>query len=236
MEIIEYSFAGILLMLTSLVLYVFLMSSVLPKWLLRIECSHGAGRDRGLRKYKYPTGRGVVYEPHPSVRKYVNLYALYTHNGYKYFKCKPDISVRRISYDIVIFDNKNRIIDVIGVEENLKSLGTMSTVALPRETSYVSFCLNSVGADSFKPRFSLYYSLKNVLIYGAAVAVVSFAQMLALGIGLERFIVLVLAVENFKMNVLHFVLPALIMGVMFTLIILRHQTGKGIKVLFNEKK
>ena len=142
--IIRYALEAVLF-LVFVSIYVFAVGTLLPRIFLKIKYTPGAPTDRGLRKYVFPEGRGIVYEPHPSIRRFVKLYILFVKDGAKYVRCKLADSVSFFGYAAVVFDNQNRVIDVVKVNDTVFADGTSRSVRLPKETSYIGFVLYSVN-------------------------------------------------------------------------------------------
>ena len=67
----------IILCLITFIAYVYLLSEILPKYILRINFNVDTYIGRGLEKFVYPEGRAVTYEATPSVRKFVKKYILF---------------------------------------------------------------------------------------------------------------------------------------------------------------
>ena len=149
-DIVEYV-AIVMLTVVFSVMYVFLMGTVYPKFVLKPNYSVKSSTDRGIRKVRYDGGRGVVYEPIPAFRKYVPLYALYTGSGYKYFKCKVDPFVTAMTYEIILFSSKNKVIDMLSVKETVTG-GTTIPVLLHQDTSYVSLVIHTVNGTAIDNR------------------------------------------------------------------------------------
>ena len=164
------------LLICGVVFYFILMASVLPK-ILKVHSAIRESSDRGLKKYIYPEGRGIVYEPHPVIRKYINRYALFTKDGYKLLKCKLDISVERLSYSVVMFDRRNRVIDVISVSEKYISNEETKSVTLHPRTSYIALVLESVNDECIDSRQIMCCKLWRLPIFMASVGTVSFLMM-----------------------------------------------------------
>ena len=142
--------------IVSLTLYIALMKYVFPRCIMRVRYSLSDKLGRGIKKCVYPSGRGVVYEPHPSVRKYVPRYALLTNDGYKCIKCQLDRNVKSLKYSVVMFNRKNRVIDVINVSETVGRAGESQFVMLHQQTSYVAFSLNEVNDSRVESGYMLY--------------------------------------------------------------------------------
>lgn len=176
--IVTYAVKGILL-ITSIVLYVYLFSVIIPKGIMRIKLKYQGTCDRGLKKFIYPNGRCVLYEPELLIRKYIPLYALYTEDGYKYLKCKATERVSYLRYDVYAFDNRNKLIDIIGVAEAIGADRYTDNVSLPPATSYVRLVVRGVDNEYFSNRVLLRYSFVGYLLCALVVAVATaFESML----------------------------------------------------------
>jgi hypothetical protein len=168
--IVKYVLEAILISLVFFA-YTFVVGTVLPKRFLKIVYLPGGPTDRGLRKYVFPEGRGIVYEPNPSVRKYVTLYILFVKDGVKYIRCKLDGAVGFLSYKVVAFDNQNNMLDVISVSDTALSDGTSRSVMLPKDTSYVAYVLCSVNGKRILKAEPFAYdeSLKRIFVISVTV-------------------------------------------------------------------
>ena len=133
--------ASVIILIVSLVLYVAVIASLLPRVLMRLRRTKRVLRDRGIKRYVSEGVRGVVYEPELRARKYLRQYTVYCLDSRKYVRCRIDPRIADIRYDVVVFDHRDRMIDVIGVREHIQSRGYTRTVILPPETSYVSVVL-----------------------------------------------------------------------------------------------
>lgn len=171
MEVIISYIAKVLVLITSMVLYIYLFSAIIPKFIMRLKCKKENTRDRGIKKFIYDNGRCVLYEPELSVREYVSNYALYTEDGYKYIKCKTARELKSIRYDVYVFDNRNKLIDIVNVNETLKEKGYTSAVMLPPETSYVRFVLRRADAMYSSNKVIATYSPIRYCICAGVVAI-----------------------------------------------------------------
>jgi hypothetical protein len=134
--------------LISIAVFILLVGRVLPYCCLKLQYTDQTSRDRGLKKYKFPEGRAVLYETHPSIRRYVESYALFVKDGNKYVRCKIAPGIGYIYYALAIFDHTDKLIDVVKVNDVIEDAdGYSSTVSIPPETSYVSFVLYTVNGQ-----------------------------------------------------------------------------------------
>ena len=149
------------------VLYVYLIASVYP-WLTM----HWAWRrrmpysDRGLLRVKFPEGRGVICEPQLRSRRYIPKYALFTMDGCKYVRLRVHRRVNFIRYDVVTFDAKGRLLDVLEVSERLTSEGNTRAVRLPTATAYAAVIPRQVDGEPVGKDASVGYSIVGTAIYG----------------------------------------------------------------------
>lgn len=171
MDILLSVLPGILTVVMAMLVYVYLVSSVYP-WL----CMHAVwirGKDvssrgdRGVRRVRFPEGRGVVYEPHPSVQRYVPKYALYTRNGQKYIRLSVHPKASYIRYDVAVFNVRGRMLEVLEVSERITSVGVSRSVRLPDKTAYTCVIPRRVDAEYRGGDITVGYSLIGVIIMAA---------------------------------------------------------------------
>lgn len=163
--------AKIVMFVASMVLYVYLFSSIVPRFIMKLSCKKENTRDRGIKKFKYSNGRAVLYEPEFAVRDYVTNYVLYTEDGYKYIKCKVAPHVNALKYDVYAFDNRDELIDIVTVLEVVAKNEFTDSVLLPPETSYVRLVLRRVDNEYESNEILAHYSKKRTVACMVVVAV-----------------------------------------------------------------
>ena len=213
--------------------YVTLMSKVYPKYIARVHCSENENFGRGLKRYVYPEGRGILYEPHPSARKYVRRYLLFTANGYKYLKCLLDNNVRNIGYSVIMMNNRNRFIDVLDVEEKVGTNSETEPLLLHPDTSYVAFILNSAGNRTFERGRYFYYTLRSLILYALAVAITSYSFIVFIGYAARKFCSEFMQLPLYPLGESMGICIAfsLIIGLVSMFILISFARKKGIKVV-----
>lgn len=177
--LIPYVAKGLMLF-TSIVLYIYLFSAIIPRFIMKVKMEGTNTCDRGIKKFIYPNGRCVLYEPELEIRKYITAYTLYTEGGYKYIKCKATDRVSYLRYDVYAFDNRNKLIDIIGVSEAIDTDRYTDSVSLPPETSYVRLVLRRVDKEYFSSRVLVKYSLSSYLICSIVVALATVLESMFL--------------------------------------------------------
>lgn len=178
MELVIAYVAKALMLITSIVLYVYLFSSIIPKAIMKVHILKENTCDRGIKKFVYPNGRCVLYETELATRKYISSYALYTEDGYKYIKCKAAGNIANIRYDVYAFDNQNKLLDIIGVDEAISEDGYTASVPLPPETSYARFVLRRVDRMVFVTPKLVDYSWWRYMICAIVVALATAMEMI----------------------------------------------------------
>ncbi len=169
--------------------YLYLTVSVYP-WLCMhpVMCDRQRG-DRGRRRVVYPGGRGVVYTPDPRVRRYLSAYALFTHEGAKYIRCAIDERVAYLRYDVLAFDIRGRLLDIVTVDERPEIAGQTHPVRMPTRTAYTRILLRQVdGMYPENPPVLRYHGWGMLLLTVLNVlTTVIYASVLrrALALGLE---------------------------------------------------
>lgn len=219
-----------ILLIIEIAAYLILIGVFMPKWIVRVRCVIKESLDRGLKKYTFPSGRGVVYEPYPSVRKYINRYTLFTNDGYKYIKCHLDSGVKKLNYSVVMFNNRNKVIDVIDINEIKPRCCETDTVAIHPDTSYVSLVLTSVNGERLESKPLIYCGIGRIIAYGAVVATLSFAQMLLTYGMINVYIDLLFENAEFlSLSVIDFLLPSLLIGFISGLLSYLYTRHKGVR-------
>lgn len=159
----------VIIFLLSSGLYMFLIMKAIPKFTLKHQSVGARTRDRGIKKYTFEDGRAVVYEPDFAYRKYVHQYMLISKNKHKFIKCRVNESIRHIKYDVIAYNNKHQILDIIGVEERMDSSKYTDSVLLPADTSYVSFVLRKVDSMFLSSEVKVKYSKTSMIVCAAIV-------------------------------------------------------------------
>ena len=156
--------AAAIILLASIGIYTLLVSRFLPKLLLSpvVGCNI---HDRGIRKCIFPAGRGIVYEPKLTARRYINQYVLYSENGAKYIKCKTNKKIQSVKYELVVYDRKNTPIEILQISQTVEDGGYTSAVMLPYETAYVDFQLCAANNVEFKEKNVDIYDGKHALLF-----------------------------------------------------------------------
>lgn len=186
MEQIITSIVLAFLMVLAVVLY-FALSALAFYQIVKIKCSVRKTADRGLKKYTYPDGRAVSYEPHPSIRKYINRYILLTSNGYKFFKCRLDTEVKHTDFSVIMFNSKNRVIDVLDVKVTNNLGNETQMIELHKDTSYVSVVLDSVNGMGIEHPNTLECKLWKLFAYVAAASTLNFLELLFIRKSIEMY-------------------------------------------------
>ena len=155
--------------MVAIVVYVYLVSSVYP-WLCMhavwIKRGQGSPRgDRGVRRVRFPDGRGVVYEPHPALRRYVPSYALYTHNDQKYIRLSLHPKVAYIRYDVAVFNYRGRLLEVLEVSERISGEGVSRSVRLPERTAYACVVPRQVDGEYVGRDATVGYGIRGMGVY-----------------------------------------------------------------------
>ncbi len=173
--------------IASLVVFVAVIKSIFPAVLLRVHYSAGSWLGRGIKKYKYSSGRAVVYEPHPSVRKYINKYVLFVNDGYKYLKCRLDGYVKSMNFDVIMFNGKGKVIDTLSVFAKINGEPETRELLLHPDTSYVALNIEKANEITVKKTIRGYYTPAQLLVYFAAVTLLMLIEFVVAAETLGEF-------------------------------------------------
>lgn len=228
-KIIEITFLAVLYA-TSVAVYVWLISFALPRLFFGITYDTGTHLGRGLKKIKYPDGRAVLYEPHPSVRKYMDKYLLFTVNGCKYFQSRVNKNVSNYKLCIVSFDNRDRVIDTLEVSESVE-LQLTHPVQLHHATSYVAAILVCVNGNNLDVEPFMVTRLKRAPFYLALCALATFIQFFLIVETVNGIGSLVGGSVHLEKEYLLFGLASAAISIVCMLITLVTKKKKGVKVV-----
>ncbi len=172
--------ALIFMFFTSFVIYVLVVGRLLPQIFIRPSKRGVKAIDRGLKKYVYDDGRAIVYEPAAETKRYVDQYIVSSNNGEKFLKCKVDPRVYSLEYDVIAFNSRDRIIDVLAVTDLIVGKRELtSAVSLPMDTAYVSVLAKRVNGIKVSKTPTVYYSGTSLCAYvGLSAAFTAFQVML----------------------------------------------------------
>ena len=226
-ELVVANVARVFIFFISTGLYIFLLKKTIPQLTLKHKSVGVNTRDRGIKKYRFDDGRAVVYEPELIYRKYVPQYMLFSKNKDKFIRCRINSNVRHIKYDVIAYDNNDKLIDVIGVDERLKHQKYTTSVLLPPETSYISFVLRRVDNMFASNEVKVKYSKKSLII--CASLIVAATALLGLCVnycfsGLWQFLIFD------KLGNGEMFIKSAIIGVVAAALTIRAYTKKNVKV------
>ncbi len=143
------------ILLCSAVLYVFLITRILPHLMLRPRYDLSVLHERGIRKYVFRKGRAIVYEPSVQASRFVSQYILSCNDGEKYIKCKIDPRVLTIKLDVVAMDADDKVISIVQIAEPVLDRGYTRGAILPANTSYVCVIVKEVNGRIAEPTVKL---------------------------------------------------------------------------------
>ena len=192
----------IIIAITSLILYVLAVSQWLPSLLVAKRRVSGKMSDRGIKKYVFPEGRGVVYEPGRTSRGYMKKYMLFSYEGKKYLRCSFDAAVRSAYFEVLIYDNRNRIIKTADIYETIGDTHYSEAILLPDDASYVNLTLFKINGIALSKnvedvKWLKNHMLKRRLTYVSLATIITFIESSFLVSVIKYFLNLFLE-SNFK--------------------------------------
>ena len=148
-QIVIYA-SFVIIAVVSVLLYIMAISD----WLLSLlnVKRHGAPilRDRGIKKFTYPEGRSVVYEPAGFDNRFLKKYMLFVRGDNKYLKCLFADRVRSAYCELFVFDNQNRLIKTVDLFLEPNGDRYADAILLPDATSHVSILVLKVNGRNVK--------------------------------------------------------------------------------------
>lgn len=155
-----------------------LIVAVLPRGLLRTHYTVPKLTDTGIKKIKDRRGRSVVYRPDFRYRKFIDQYVLSNRDGDNKLVCKIAPDIYRFEYDVVIYDSFDVILDVVHVDETIKTVGYTAELALPKGTAYVTVLPYMVNGKKQKNTCGAKIPKRNIVIFAVLTCVITFAEIL----------------------------------------------------------
>jgi len=143
---------GLTVMTLSVILFVTLMTFVLPKWLLKISYKVDGACDRGVKKCLFKGKHCMVYDSSKENKPIIKQYLLLQEDGYKALKCKVTPNVRYIDYDVVLYNRYNKPFKVVNVKEDIVGMEMTRTTRLDDETAYVRIIIKRVNRTDMKKK------------------------------------------------------------------------------------
>ena len=233
MDVVSYA----MLIIVSLVAFSAVLKYIVPTLTLRVKHSVDKSLGRGIKTYKYPDGRAVLYEPHSAIRKYINKYLLFVNEGYKYFKCSVDEAVRGVRLEIVMINNRHKVIDVIRVESAIDSTHTSPDILLHPETSYIALNLIDVNGSEVNPLTGSYYTVRQHISYFVSVGALTFLHINVFSNLAVKIFKIVLGVKRIALSTLSlYLVSSLAVAAAALFIVAVSSRKKGIEVVLNGKK
>lgn len=141
---------GLAVLVASVILFVALMTIVLPKALLKVVYNVDRPKDRGTKKCLFNGKHCIVYASTKENIQFIKQYALLQEDGHKSLTCKVTPVVEYLDYDIVLFNRYNKVFKVMNVKEDIIGADLTRTTVLPDETAYVSIVIRKVNHTNLK--------------------------------------------------------------------------------------
>ena len=217
--------------IVSLILYVFLTACLLPKLLLIPSFNAAHIQDRGIKKYLFEEGRAIVCQPAPAVRAHIPQYILSDNNGERFLKCMLSPQVYSLKYRVLTFDVNDRPLQVLDVEDPVKSRGVARSVPLPLNTAYVSISVMDVNGKKL-PASPVAFSRVKLLIYLASTVAMTIAEALMIKQALVFFADLIFAyTDTVPAHYGTTLFTALLIGTAYALFVISTHFTKGSKFI-----
>lgn len=237
MEKIFDAIAQVPILVASLVCFVIIIKTLIPSLTLNAHYSIDRLLGRGLKKYKYPTGRAVVYEPHPSVRKYLNKYILFVNDGYKYLRCRFDAGVKSVRFEVMMFSSTDKHIDTLRINAKIGADLESKNILLHHRTSYVALKIETINDHEIPVSSCGYYTAGQLSAYFFLVALSIFVESLVVANTAGSFLTAVLnrSIVLTTSTALYFIV-SLFVAFVAVLFVVFSGFGRGIEVSRHEKK
>lgn len=173
---------GILLLVASVTLFLYLTVFLLPQKFLCVKYLISAPEGRGVRRCIFNGKRCVLYEAARHTRRYIRQYLLTEEEGAKVLLAKTNGNVAYLEYDVVLFDRYHKVFRILNIKESIPKGDYTKPVQLPPETSYVSLVLRRVNRTVISKRRLARVPGGRILSYVLLTALLALLQGFALNV------------------------------------------------------
>jgi len=148
--------------------------------MLRMKCSVKASLDRGIERIKGDDFLGIVYLPNASIRDKIDRYVIEEKNGVKYLRLNFTEKVRYIDYDVIVFGENDKVIDVLHVKEVPESAEYSAATVLPELAAYVSINVNETDEGEEDTKVVYRVPKRRIALYCLCVALTLIAEAIVI--------------------------------------------------------
>ena len=142
--------AGIIILTLSVILFIALMTLVLPKYMLKVAYKVNKPTDRGVKRCLFEGKHCIVYDSSRENKAVIKQYSILQEDGYKTLRCKLTQDVEYLDCDIVLFNRYNKVFKVVNVKEDILGMAMTRATRLPDETAYVRIIIRRVNRTVIK--------------------------------------------------------------------------------------
>ena len=141
---------GLSVLIASVVLYMVLLTMVLPKKMIKAVYPINTPADRGVSRCTFEGKLCNVYASSKENKPYIKQYLLLREQDHKILRCNVAPGVEYIDYDIILFDRYDKVLGVMNVKEDILGKDVTRSTRLPKETSYIRIVVRQVNRTKRK--------------------------------------------------------------------------------------
>ncbi len=141
---------GIIVLILSVILFMVLMTLVLPKRMLKVVYKVNKATDRGVKRCLFEGKRCIVYDSSRENKAVIKQYSILQEDGYKTLRCKLTQDIEYLDCDIVLFNRYNKVFKIVNVKEDIVGMAMTRATRLPDETAYIRIIIRRVNRTSIK--------------------------------------------------------------------------------------
>ena len=228
---------NILLLIFALLGYRFLIAVALPRITLRLRLRDAAMLGRGLDRYRTPSGRAVLYEPHPAFRKYVPQYLLHVQNSYKLLSCRVDPKIKTMRLTVTMFNCRHRILDVLDVTEHPRDAVETAALLLHPDTSYIALAVEEIDGKRIPRPPHLVRTLPSLIFFFLLFSLITFTAAMLFSYLLDRILPLAFGITMHLHGLyIAYIAASLLCGAVALLMIILRGRKKGIGTVRHGRK
>ena len=142
-----------------------------------------------------------------------------------------------MSYCVVMFNNRNKVIDSIELSERIGDLPRTRDLLLHHKTSYIALILKGVNEEDVETKKYMYYSVVDLVVYTLLVSVFSFAFIWLCAFIANAFIEMVFSSKTVLLDYIPQYIPGgIFVGLVCMVLFILNGGKNGITVSLNGRK
>jgi len=169
-----------LILTLSFIIFCFVVIALLPKALFSITYKEVVPSGTGIKKIETSEGVSVLFKMNENYNEYISQYLISSEADQNFLICKLNKKVYFLDYDIVVYNQRRKMIKVFNVVDQINKNGFTEKVKLPLYTEYIAIIINKANETKLKNKYRLKVKLPRVLLFSFVETILLFGLAIAM--------------------------------------------------------